>query len=97
MVAHLVRSRMLQFGCIGLALNMTDAFADRSLRLSTAHLVAESSTVTVTHDHDVKQVKEPAADAKFVIAAVEWLHSLGVKKIAMATIDGTEAKCGVCK
>jgi len=58
-----IGSRMLQFGCIGLALNITVAYADRSLRLSTAHLVAESPTVVVTHDHDVKQVKEPGADA----------------------------------
>jgi hypothetical protein len=60
--------RMLQFGCIGLALNITAAYADRSLRLSTAHLVAESSTVIVMHDHDVKQGREPgAADGKIAL------------------------------
>ena len=36
-------------------------------------------------------------DAKSVIAAVEWLHRQGAEKIAMSTIDGTEARCGVCK
>lgn len=59
----MIGSRILQLGCIGLALNVTTAYADRSLRLSTAHLVAESSTVIVTHDHDVQQVKEPGAVA----------------------------------
>jgi hypothetical protein len=50
--------RILQLGCIGLMFNISVASADRSLRLSTAHLVAESSSVRVTHDHDVQQVKE---------------------------------------
>jgi len=59
----MIGSRVLQFGCIGLALNVGAAYADRSLRLSTAHLVAESSTVIVMHDHDVKQVEKPRADA----------------------------------
>jgi hypothetical protein len=62
-VSGVIGSRMLQLGCIGLALNITAAHADRSLRLSTAHLVAESSTVIVMHDHDVKQVKGPGTDA----------------------------------
>lgn len=52
---------MLQLGCIGLALSVTQAHADRSLRLSTKHLVAEGSTVIATHDHDIKQIKTPAA------------------------------------
>lgn len=54
----MIRSRIMQLGCIGLALNITTASADRSLRLSTAHLVAESSTVVVTHDHDIEPVDE---------------------------------------
>lgn len=54
---------MLRLGCIGLALNMTAAHADRSLRLSTKHLVAESSAVVVTHDHDVERIKDRAAAA----------------------------------
>lgn len=37
------------------------------------------------------------ADAKLVIAAVEWLHLRGMEKVAMRTIDGEQAKCGVCK
>jgi hypothetical protein len=37
------------------------------------------------------------ADAKLVVAAVEWLHIQSVEKVAMRTIDGEQAKCGVCK
>lgn len=59
----MIRSRILQLGCIGVALDITGAYADRLLQLSAAHLVAESSTVIVTHDHDVKQVKERSAAA----------------------------------
>jgi hypothetical protein len=53
--------RVLQLGGIGLALGVAPVYADRSLLLSSKHLVAESSTVMVTHDHDVKQIKTPAA------------------------------------
>jgi hypothetical protein len=56
-----IGSRILQLGCIGFALNVTAAHADRTLYLSTEHLVAESSAVIVTHDHDVKQIKKPDA------------------------------------
>lgn len=66
----MIGSRMLRFGCIGLALSITAAQADRSLQLSTARLVAESPTVVVMHDHDVKEVKEPdaGAESKIVLA-----------------------------
>ena len=37
------------------------------------------------------------ADAKLVVAAVEWLHIQSVEKVAMRTIDGEQAKCGVCE
>lgn len=59
----MIGPRIMQLGCLGLALTVTIASADRSLRFSTAHLVAENSTVIVTHDHDVQQVKEPGAVA----------------------------------
>ena len=57
----MIRPRVLQLSCIGLALSVATAHADRSLRLSTKHLVAESSTVVVNHDHEVKDVKKPGA------------------------------------
>lgn len=55
----MIGARLLQLACIGLALNVTVAYADRALRMSTKHLVAESSAVIVTHDHDVKHIKTP--------------------------------------
>jgi hypothetical protein len=58
-----IHSRIVRLLCVGLVLNVTAAYADRSLRLSTRHLVAETSTVIVTHDHDVQQIKEPGAVA----------------------------------
>jgi hypothetical protein len=51
----------LQLGCFAFALTVSAANADRSLQLSTEHLVAEGSTVTVTHDHDVKRINRPGA------------------------------------
>lgn len=63
--------RTLQLGCIGFALSVTPAPADRALRLSTRHLAAESSTVIATHDHDVKQIKTPAGlDSGEVVVAL---------------------------
>lgn len=73
----MIGSRMLQFGCIVLALGSTAAYADRSLRLSTEHLVAESSAVIVMHDHDVKEVKEPGAGAGSKIV-VEYNSTLRI-------------------
>ena len=64
----MIDSRVWQFGCIWLALSTPSAYADRSLQLSTAHLVVESSTVVVMHDHDIKQVKKPDASASGGIA-----------------------------
>ena len=52
-------SRILQLGCIGLALSITPAYADRAFYLSTEHLAAESPTVIVTHDHDSWEAKRP--------------------------------------
>ena len=60
----MIGSRILQLGCLGLVLTFAAAaYADRSLRLSTEHLVADSSSVIVTHNHDVKQIKKPDAVA----------------------------------
>lgn len=58
-VSVMICSRILQLGCIGLALSITPAYADRAFHLSTEHLVAESSTVIVTHDHDSWEAKRP--------------------------------------
>jgi len=54
-------SRMLQLACIGAVLAVSMAQADQTIRMSTRHLVAESATVIVTHDHDVKPVDKPGA------------------------------------
>lgn len=59
----MIGSRIMQLACIGLALSVTIAYADRVLRLSTVHLVAESSNVIVTHDHDVQEVEVPGVVA----------------------------------
>lgn len=37
------------------------------------------------------------ANARYVIAAVDWLHRHGVETIAMNVVDGAEARCGVCR
>lgn len=55
----MIGARILKLGCIALALNLPAAYADRSLQLSTRHLVAESADVVVTHDHDVKRIENP--------------------------------------
>lgn len=54
--------RTLQLGCFAFALTVSAANADRTLQLSTEHLVAEGPTVTVTHDHDVKRIERPGFD-----------------------------------
>lgn len=63
----MIGSRIMQLTCVGLVLSVTTAYADRALRLSTAHLVAEGPTVIVTHDHDVRPAKESGAVASRAI------------------------------
>lgn len=59
----MIGSRILQVASIGLLLNVTAVYADRSLQLSTKHLTAESASVVVIHDHDLKPTKKPSAVA----------------------------------
>lgn len=81
----MIGSRITQLACIGLALNGTVAYADRALRLSTKHLVAESTTVIVTHDHDVREVKVPG-----VVAGDRILLDLNSTLRIVRKSDGVE-------